>query len=113
MAVKEKLRTFETGATRDIEDGKLDFEAFLSPLVLKRYAEYMHQCRIQSDGNLRDGDNWQKGIPLDAYIKSGWRHFFAWWFKHRNGGDPTQDLCALLFNVMGFLHELEKKNVKS
>jgi hypothetical protein len=103
-----EVRTFDTGATRDKEDGKLDFEAFLSPLVLQRYAEYMHTCRIQADGKLRDGDNWQKGIPLTAYMKSAWRHFMVVWTKHRLGGDPTQDLCALLFNTMGYLHELEK-----
>jgi len=37
----EKVRTFDTGATRDTEDGKLDYEGFLSGRVLKRYAEYM------------------------------------------------------------------------
>ncbi len=56
-------RTFETGATRDTGDDKLKFDGFLSASVIKRYAEYMHKNRIQSDGSLRDPDNWQKGIP--------------------------------------------------
>lgn len=106
------MREFETGATRDSEDGKLDYEGFLSPSVLQRYAEYMHQNRIQADGNLRASDNWQKGIPRDAYMKSMWRHFMDVWDLHRNGVEcpPDQDelqtaLCALLFNVMGYLHE--------
>ncbi|KKK53952.1 hypothetical protein LCGC14_3089650, partial [marine sediment metagenome] len=34
----EKVRTFDSGANRSSEEGKLDFEGFLSPLVLERYA---------------------------------------------------------------------------
>lgn len=105
-------RYFETGATRDTDEGKLDYEGFLSPLVLKRFAEYMHVCRLQSDGKLRDSDNWQKGIPLSAYMKSMWRHFMAVWSDYRRGAtgkDVEDDLCALLFNVQGMLHEQLKK----
>jgi hypothetical protein len=69
------VRTFSTGATRDTDEGKLDFEGFLSPTVLKAFAEYMHEKRKMPDGSLRDSDNWQRGIPVDAYMKSMWRHF--------------------------------------
>ncbi len=104
-------RTFTTGATRDTDDGKFDYEGFLSPLVLQRYAEYMHANRLQRDGTLRDSDNWQKGIPKDAYMKSMWRHFMDVWAAHR--GLPTKEtlqvaLCAVIFNSMGMLHELLK-----
>ena len=103
------IRKFDTGATRDADDGKLDFEGFLSPRVLHRFAEYMHHHRKQSDGSLRDSDNWQKGIPRDAYMKSTWRHFMDVW-KHHRGLDVEEDLetalCALLFNVQGMLHEV-------
>jgi hypothetical protein len=107
-------RKFETGATRDTDEGKYDYEGFLSPLVIERYAEYMHSNRMQSNGVMRDSDNWQKGIPKSAYMKSAWRHFFDMWKEHR--GIATKDgmevaLCALMFNVMGYLHELlVKKN---
>lgn len=102
------MRQFETGATRDTDTNKLDFEGFLSHNVLVRYAEYMNKNRVQADGNVRDSDNWQKGIPRDAYMKSMWRHFMDVWGNHR--GKHTQyeqqeALCALLFNVMGYLHE--------
>lgn len=99
------MRKFNTGATRDTDEGKYDYEGFLSPLVLKRYAEYMHLHRHQADGKLRDSDNWQKGIPRDAYMKSAWRHFMSVWQGHRNGNMPQEELCALLFNLMGYLHE--------
>ena len=105
----ELLRTFDTGATRDTDEGKLDYEGFISPLVLECYAEYMHSNRMQSDGKMRDSDNWQRGIPRSAYMKSGWRHFFDWWKLHRGlNAECTVKvaLCALMFNVMGYLHTL-------
>lgn len=105
------IRKFETGATRDTDAGKLDFEGFLSPLVLERYAEYMDKNRQQRDGTYRDSDNWQKGIPFVAYAKSLWRHFFAFWKRHRGytANESLEDsLCAILFNTSGYLHETLK-----
>src|SRR5215510_947025 len=109
------MRTFDTGATRDKDETKPDYEGFLSPLVIQRFGEYMHQHRAQADGGLRASDNWQKGMPHEAYMKSGFRHFMDWWLMHR-GYDPASAekpsledaLCALLFNVQGYLHEAIK-----
>src|SRR6266849_2960288 len=102
------MRKFETGATRDVDTNKLDYEGFLSPRVLERYAEYLHKHRRQADGKLRDSDNWQKGIPKDVYMKSAFRHFMDVWKNHR-GLDANEQieeaLCATLFNIMGYLHE--------
>jgi hypothetical protein len=109
------IRKFDTGATRDTDVGKLDYEGFLSPIVLKRYAEYMNKHRTQSDGGLRDSDNWQKGIPKDTYMKSMWRHFMDLWFEHRGlkGRDGIEEaLCAIIFNCMGYLFELLKNKQK-
>jgi hypothetical protein len=104
------MRVFDTGANRDLDDSKLDFDGFLSPLVVERFAQYMHKNRHTANG-LRDSDNWQKGIPIDVYRKSGWRHWFECWQLGRAGvsGEVLEDaLCALLFNVQGWLHELLK-----
>ena len=106
--MKSKGRYFKTGAYRDIEEDKLDYEGFLSPIVLKRFAKYMNKHRKQSDGTLRDSDNWQKGIPKEVYIKSAWRHFMDLWLEHRGhkSREGIEDaLCAVMFNVMGYLHE--------
>lgn len=103
-----KIRVFETGATRDDDANKLDFEGFLSPAALEKYAQYMHKHRQQADGNLRDSDNWQRGIPISQYVKSAWRHFFAIWKGHRQGQINQDDVCALIFNAMGILHEKSK-----
>lgn len=107
------MRVFESGATRDDDDDKLDYEGFLSPLVLERYCVYMHKHRIQADGKLRNSDNWQKGLTKSAYAKSMWRHFMDFWMEHRgySSREGIQDaLCALLFNASGYLHELLKEN---
>lgn len=114
--VSDKYRTFDSGASRDTDEGKLDFEAFLSPTVLESYANYMHDKREMPDGTMRDGDNWQKGIPKDAYMKSMWRHFFDVWKDGRGletKEDEIENLNALLFNVMGLLHEKLKKDESS
>lgn len=114
---KPEMRTFKGGATRNTSKGKLDYEGFLSPLVLKRYCEYLNSHRKQADGKMRDSDNWQKGIPVDVYMKSLLRHAFDVWMIHRgirvveDGKVVTiQDaLCASLFNHMGYLHEILDK----
>ena len=116
VVIPPMLRTFDTGATRDTESGKIDLEGFLSPLVLKRYAEYLNGHRTMSDGTVRDSDNWQKGMPLNVYIKSAFRHFMDMWMVHRrwtiDAGDFMEDaMCGLLFNVMGYLHERLKKKL--
>jgi hypothetical protein len=114
-----EIRKFETGATRDTDTGKFDYEAFLSPVVLERYAEYLHKHRVQPNGDIRPGDNWQKGIPQDVYMKSMVRHMIDTWKLHR--GYPATDwktkepvdiedaLCGVLFNTMGKLFEILKE----
>ena len=111
----EKMRTFTSGATRNIPGSKMDYEGFLSPAVLQRYAEYMHKHRKQADGKIRASDNWQRGIPVSSYMKSLVRHVFDLWATHRglirtdeHGTVYTRDelCCAIMFNVMGYLFEL-------
>lgn len=113
------LRQFSSGATRNLDNNKYDYEGFLSPLVIEAFGKYMHSHRLQKDGTMRDSANWQRGIPLDVYMKSGWRHFFDWWKLHRGLDatspedghkiDKVEALCALMFNVQGYMHELLKE----
>jgi hypothetical protein len=104
------VRQFETGATRDTDTNKYDYEGFFHPLVMQRYAEYMHKHRVQKDGSLRDSDNWQKGMPLSVYMKSLYRHFMDVWKGHRetySDGKYLEDaLCGVIFNTMGYLATL-------
>ena len=105
------MRVFDTGATRDDDSTKIDYDGFLSPLVLEAYGNYLHKHRIQSDGQLRDSDNWKKGIPIKQYIKSKWRHFMRTWgltYLKWTEEEMVDSLCAELFNTMGMLHEVLK-----
>jgi hypothetical protein len=109
-------RTFKTGATRSSAEGRIDPEGFLSPLSLERYCQYLLKHQVQADGNVRESDNWQKGMPLRDYIKGMFRHFLHFWTRHRGyepmddkaGVDIQEDLCAIMFNAQGYLHELLK-----
>jgi len=108
------MREFPGGATRDDDDTKPDYEGYLSPLVIARFGEYMTKHRKQSDGEMRDSDNWQKGIPLAQYLKSLFRHFVDLWTAHRYPEnhireDYEEALCAIIFNASGYLHERLKR----
>jgi hypothetical protein len=106
------MREFSTGATRDDDNTKIDYEGFLSPEVLERFGSYMDKHRKQADGKIRSSDNWKHGIPRDAYIKSGLRHVVDWWKEHRGSGsrEGLEDaLCGVMFNCMGYLYEVLKE----
>ena len=107
------MRKFETGATRDTDAGKLNYRRFFSPRVLKRRAEYMEKHRIQADGVARDPDNWKKGIPLDAYADSAWRHHHEFWSLLdegvTDGTNVEEAICALMFNLEGYLDTILKR----
>jgi len=102
---------FGTGATRSGADGKLDYRGFISPLAMKRFAQYMDKHRRQADGQLRQSDNWKKGIPLESYTESLVRHVFEFW-EHWDGEDleaAEETMCAIMLKVQGWLHEREKE----
>lgn len=107
-------RVFETGANRDTDSDKLKVEGFIDPLVDLRYSQYMHKHRKRPDGTMRAPDNWQKGIPLDAYADSLVRHVLD--FRLHNDGysklaldkNIEDVLCAIIFNARGYLFELLK-----
>ena len=114
------IRKFNTGATRNVDNNKYDYEGFNSAFVEHRFAEYMHSPRKQKDGTVRDSDNWKKGIPKEVYLKSLTRHNQDLKLLFRGGKplDPDtgevcdiQDLlCAIRFNSSGFLHEILKED---
>jgi hypothetical protein len=103
------MRTYDTGATRNSVAGKLRYEGYFSPLVLQARAEYMQKHQTQADGVEREADNWQKGMPLNDYMDSAFRHFMSWWLAHRGhakGTEMQEAICALMFNAEGYMHAL-------
>lgn len=100
------MRVFNSGASRDTNEGKLAYHRFLSPRVLKADCEYLQKHRIQADGNLRDPDNWKHGIPQDVYAESMIRHMFeAWQQWEQTGKFEIDTLCAIRFNASGYIFE--------
>lgn len=112
-----EIRTFSTGATRDTAEGKLSYVKGLSPIVLRRYLQYLAKHRKQPDGSMREFDNWKYGIPKHTYLDSLGRHFVDLWLLMQ-GFDATDNhgpcdleelLCAIIFNSSGLLHEVLKE----
>lgn len=109
---------FTTGATRSTSEGKVDFEGHINPEVLAIFGDYMNRHRYQRDGQLRASDNWQQGIPLFRYVKSLIRHTFEFWRMWRGVAVVNPDsgthftfqdvLCALMFNIMGIIYEMNR-----
>ncbi len=110
-------RQFTTGANRNSEEGKIDPEGFLSPLVLEEFFIYMHKNRFLADGTFRDSDNWQKLFGEDHYsvcMKSLWRHFFDLWKEHRGiktEGGKKDAINGILFNTMAYAQKLYKDSL--
>ena len=115
-----EIRQFETGATRDVFVGKLSYVKGLSPIVLRRYMQYLDKHREQSDGSMREFDNWKKGIPKEDYLDSEIRHSVDLWLMMQgfeafdnHGPCELEDLCcAVIFNASGLLHEILKEREK-
>jgi hypothetical protein len=117
-------RVFETGATRDANDDKLQYEGFDNPLVTKRFAQYMHKNRHMKDGTMRDPDNWQNLFGekhFQVCIESLTRHVEDLKLHHRGYSDEAVEeledsICGILFNAKAYLLKIlleKRKNEKS
>ena len=112
-------RVFPTGATRSPAEGKPEYAGYLHPSVIKAYGEYMLKHQTQSDGKQRDSRNYRKGIPLESYMQSMFRHFVEVWSIYEanmdtginqfDRADMIEALTALFFNVHGMTMEILKE----
>lgn len=86
-----KRQSFNTGAVRDIQEGKGRYD-LIPPLFLERLAKHYEA------GARKYGDNnWQKGIPIDRYMDSALRHIN----KYRMRMDDEDHLTAAIWNLIG------------
>lgn len=93
-------RTFETGAHRDVDDGKPRFD-LLSLHGMKRQAAHMLKGAVKHGFR-----NWEKGWPVSISIASIWRH----WLAYLTGDKKEDHLSAMKFNIDAIIHVEEGGN---
>lgn len=85
---------FESGAIRDIREGKGRFD-LISPIALRRLAGvYERGAKKYTERN------WEKGMPLTRYLDSALRHL-----NQFLEGDRSEDhLAQAMWNVASMIH---------
>ena len=87
-------RKFNTGAQRDVVDGKGRYD-LISPIMIERLAKL-----LQRGAEKYNDRNWEKGMPLSVYMDSGMRHLFKFLEGHRD----EYHLIAAIWNLQALLH---------
>lgn len=100
MEIKDSgtRRKFETGAVRDMQEGKgrMDLLPWCAVLRVARHFEA---------GAVKYGDrNWERGIPLSSFMDSAARHIA----KYMDGQTDEDHLCAAAWNLLCALWTEEK-----
>lgn len=92
-------REFSTGARRDMAEGKGDMFS-LPPAAIIRVSKH-----YESGAKKYGRNNYQKGIPISAFMDSALRHIF----KYLDGMDDEDHLSAAAFNILGAI-QMEERN---
>ena len=91
--------TFETGAVRDMHEGKGDMVSLPNSAILRLSKHY------ESGAKKYGRWNYTKGIPVSSFLDSALRHIF----KYLDGWDDEDHLSAATFNILGAM-EMEAKH---
>ena len=94
MKDKGKRTTFESGAKREVLQGKGRFD-LVSPVMLARLAVIMERGAAKYSDR-----NWEKGMPLSRFVDSAYRHLTQYLFGQRDEDHVGQ----AIFNLMALLH---------
>ena len=93
MAIKDSgnRREFESGAVRDMAEGKGDMVSLPNNAILRLSRHY--------EGGAKKYGRWNytKGIPVSSFLDSALRHIF----KYLDGWDDEDHLSAAAFNILG------------
>ena len=92
-------RQFDTGAVRDMADGKGDMFSLPAAAILRLSKHYERGAKKYSRLN------YQKGIPISSFMDSALRHIF----KYLDGWDDEDHLSAAAFNILGAI-QMEERN---
>lgn len=82
---------FDTGAVRDMHEGKGDMASIPWEAILRLSKHY------EAGAKKYDRWNFRKGIPVSSFIDSACRHLA----KYQCGCDDEDHLAAAAFNVLG------------
>ena len=84
-------RSFETGAVRDMAEGKGDMVSIPWESILRLSRHYEAGAKKYKRWNFR------QGIPISSFIDSACRHLA----KYQCGMDDEDHLAAAAFNILG------------
>ena len=91
--------TFETGAVRDMHEGKGDMVSLPNAAILRLSKHYENGAKKYGRWN------YTKGIPVSSFLDSALRHIF----KYLDGWDDEDHMSAAAFNILGAM-EMEAKH---
>ena len=84
-------REFESGAVRDIAEGKGDMVSIPAEALLRLSKHY------EAGAKKYERFNFRKGMPVSCFIDSALRHIM----KYECGRDDEDHLSAAAFNILG------------
>lgn len=90
---------FNTGAVRDMHEGKGRFDLLPMCVLLRLARHYENGCQKYGDRN------WEKGIPCHSFADSAMRHLV----KYLDGWTDEDHLIAAIWNLCGLAWTEEKK----
>ena len=90
---------FESGAVRDMHEGKGDMVSLPNAAILRLSKHYENGAKKYGRWN------YTKGIPVSSFMDSALRHIF----KYLDGLDNEDHLSAAAFNILGAM-EMEAKH---
>lgn len=92
-------REFESGAVRDIQEGKGRMDLLPACAIIRLSKHFENGAKKYEERN------WEKGIPTHSFIDSAIRHLM----KYLDGATDEDHLCAAAWNCMCCMWTEEKR----
>ena len=93
-------REFDTGAVRDMREGKGRCDLLPACALLRLAKHYEAGAKKYSDRN------WENGIPISVMVDSAMRHLL----KYMDGQTDEDHLVAVAWNILGAMWMEEKRS---
>lgn len=92
-------RQFETGAVRDMAEGKGRCDLLPACAIIRLSQHYENGLKKYGERN------WEKGIPINSFIDSSMRHIL----KYLDGWTDEDHLAAAAWNILNAMWMEEKR----